>query len=104
MSLLLLNNKYKFSTVGTNYFINVKKYLLINKHTVEEYYRNKIDRVNNNILKDIINDLYSINDIRNRIIHDEDRTPITKENIDFFLNFAKSSIHKAEFLYKNANK
>ena len=58
MSLLLLNNKYKFSTVGTNYFINVKKYLLINKHTVEEYYRNKIDRVNNNILKDIINDLY----------------------------------------------
>ena len=31
MSLLLLNNKYKFSTVGTNYFINVKKYLLINK-------------------------------------------------------------------------
>jgi len=58
MSLLLLNNNYKFSTVGTNYFANVRKYLLINKQTVEQYYRNKIDTVDNNILKDIINDLY----------------------------------------------
>lgn len=58
MSLLLLNNKYKFSSVGTNYFTNVRKYLLINKQTVEQYYRNKIDTVDNNILKDIINDLY----------------------------------------------
>lgn len=58
MSLLLLNNKYKFSSIGTNYFTNVKKYLLINKQTVNEYYRNKIDTVSNNILKDIINDLY----------------------------------------------
>lgn len=58
MSLLLLNNKYKFSSVGTNYFANVKKYLLINKQTVESYYRNKIDTLDNNVLKDIINDLY----------------------------------------------
>lgn len=58
MSLLLLNNKYKFSSVGTNYFTNVRKYLLINKQTVEQYYRNKIDTIDNNILKDIINDLY----------------------------------------------
>lgn len=56
---------------------------------------------NNHYNKDVINDLYSLNDIRNRIIHDKDRTPITKDNIDYFLDMAKSSFRKADFLYKN---
>lgn len=86
-----------------------------NKYLLEKLYKNKnIDfpntsifelikyLANNNIYnKDIINDLYSLNDIRNRIVHDEDRTLITKENIDFFEKLAKSSIDKAEFLYRN---
>jgi hypothetical protein len=56
---------------------------------------------NNHYNKDVINDLYSLNDIRNRIIHDKDRTLITKENIEYFLDMAKSSFKKADFLYKN---
>ena len=56
---------------------------------------------NNHYKKDVINDLYSLNDIRNRIIHDKDRTPITNENIDYFLDMAKSSFKKADFLYKS---
>jgi hypothetical protein len=86
-----------------------------NKYLLEKLYKNKnIDfpntsifelikyLANNNIYnKDIINDLYSLNDIRNRIVHDEDRISITKENIDFFEKLAKSSIDKAEFLYRN---
>ena len=56
---------------------------------------------NNHYNKDVINDLYSLNDIRNRIIHDKDRTPITKENVDYFLDMAKSSYKKADYLYKN---
>lgn len=56
---------------------------------------------NHHYNKDVINDLYSLNDIRNRIIHDKDRTPITKENVDYFLDMAKSSYKKANYLYKN---
>lgn len=51
-------NKYKFSTTSSNYFVNVKKYLLLNEQTALEYYRNKVDTIPNNILKNIINDLY----------------------------------------------
>lgn len=89
-----------------------------NKYFLEKLYKDKnIDfpntsifelikyLANNNIYnKDVINDLHSLNDIRNRIVHDEDRTPITKENIDFFEKLAKSSIDKAEFLFKNGLK
>lgn len=86
-----------------------------NEHFIEKLYANlnitflnstvfesiKYLANNNHYKKDIINDLYSLNDIRNRIIHDKDRTPITKDNIDYFLDMAKSSFKKAEFLYKS---
>jgi hypothetical protein len=89
-----------------------------NKHFLERLYKNKnVDfpntsvfelikyLANNNIYnKDIINDLHSLNDLRNRIVHDEDRTPITPENIDFFEKLTMSSVDKAEFLYRNGLK
>ena len=85
-----------------------------NEHFIEKLYSNsnitflnstvfesiKYLANNNHYNKDVINDLYSLNDIRNRIIHDKDRTPITKDNIDYFLDMAKSSFKKADFLYK----
>ena len=89
-----------------------------NEHFIEKLYTNlnitflnstvfesiKYLANNNHYKKDVINDLYSLNDIRNRIIHDKDRTPITKDNIEYFLDMAKSSFKKAEFLYKNLMK
>ena len=86
-----------------------------NAHLIEKLYNNcnitfsnstvfesiKYLANNNHYNKDVINDLYSLNDIRNRIIHDKDRTPITIDNIDYFLDMAKSSFKKADFLYKN---
>lgn len=86
-----------------------------NEHFIEKLYTNcniifsnytvfesiKYLANSNHYNKDVINDLYSLNDIRNRIIHDKDRTPITKDNVEYFLDMAKSSYKKADFLYKN---
>lgn len=102
MSLLLLNNKYKFSSVGTNLFSNVRKYLLINKQTVNEYYRNKIDRVNNNILKDIINDLYREDgDIVNYIFTIKDRKDYVLRNYGIVTEGSKGKVLKNIF-FKNS--
>lgn len=86
-----------------------------NEHLIEKLYCNSnITFLNSTVFesikhlannhhynKDVINDLYSLNDIRNRIIHDKDRTPITKENVDYFLDMGKSSYKKADYLYKS---
>ena len=62
---------------------------------------NAIKQLSSHYDKNTINDLFYINQVRNKIVHSNDHIEFTEDSKDYFLADIKSAISKAKFLHKN---